>query len=1463
MLLALASSVVGKVRPIQEKGSRGRKSDSLLRSALRAFGVKESAQPNDDILASFSTGFLPTWGVEMPCSLLLSGLSVSEVCDKVNRSEIVMPTCNSSVTKVSVDCSWQRLKSVAISELKLFCPTKGSCLECEVVGDPRFVVGITTVIQDVRGNAVLCGIYNLPGVCDQRSASSKLQRGSTLLIAEPFLKVMSDGCRGIRVDNPSEIQVFPPGHKPQRGEAEITAGQFGKRPEAKERAERQPAVNLSELLEGSLDPGTRVRLKGLTSKKGLAMNGKCGRVAQQDAQDLERITVEVESATGTAEVIKVRPNNVEVAACEMLPDILQVKDTANQSFSQGNLQAAIDGYSEVLGKLSCLQSDEATAEMAKCFCNRALCFQKQGKWDTAAADAQLAIDKAPTYVKGHARLAATLLHNSDDLSQDDVRRACLHICIAIALAGRSAGEDLLTQLRSIATASEDPVPNAQELVSVRCYSELAAALASSSIKFVVLRPGEYHWPSEFGQANVLHDVTMVGLAATTLIKGNSHLVRICAGRMCVRNVCIKDSKAASFEGGASFCVDGPRSRLTLSGCKIEDSSEVGILVAEGGRAIVKDCHFSNILRQAIEVRAAGELEVQDSTFRRVRQGVSAYGGARSVVLRDVIVDMSFDEGVLACGDQQNAETRQQARYCAEDPRARGTGERKEAIRRGRKISEQARAVAEELDWNGRLTLTMSDCTVRQGQGLGCSIDEGCAAFLHRCTFEHMRPNMTTNFPGIGVLIKGESDCRVSCCRFLNNMAGVSVGFNYAGSVLVESSVFAGNQLKDVQEDANAADSLLLKLPPKLANHPAFKELNSQRKQLEEVGAWSAPVKQIGNKFFSRKEKVPEVAELTAAAGEGPLPQKLAWEAASQQRHSLSNPCGCGFACTELANSQDCSQPALRNHVDFPPFPCLPASEHLAKKQDDANKQFYFRQGRPFRHWSLLGEVLSVGTAQGADAASFMVRAADAAKLVKMRSKFAAQPMEADVEVLLMLEEALANGSARVAAGSTVAILYAEMQDIDITSGRGSVQVQDCSRVFAFAGSLQDVLEHAEACSQSPDDIQCCAVCRKEGIAIRRCELCNAISYCSECRGQHTAHAPLCSQMEMLRLLSGANFRSFSEPFSFVEWAEQAAEQSRARRSEFESREKPAEPTEQAATVAKTADEICKLLDGSTATELQAAIAAAEEALREKLPDGSFRISKNQGRARLQNRLKRAKAKLSEEPVAKLDAQSAQPEVQYEPETSPAGPAGCGPLDTDGYHGVWELPRWECPRKCCKDAHIFVSYPRGRAPNKEWCIQVRPQKYCTDFKIIHQLPEHSISFLSCWGHASNRPGWRLPDSGRRCRLWRIRPSDVTFSQDSISKSFTDGKTLDGTLESLRSGKCKLEDIEQIKITWHSHWRVSAKPRWWTYTGNRRLSLYQQLEKEGFLEYIVAEWVNLPVPEWRVTTEAAGQIPRRRK
>ena len=137
MLLALASSVAGKVRPIQEKGSRGRKSDSLLRSALRAFGVKESTQ--DDVLACDTGKFLREWGVEVPCSALLDR--------HVAYSELVLEqqtlSCKSSVTKVSVDGSGQRLKCVAISELKLFCTMKGTaCLQCKVLMNPLWVTWV-------------------------------------------------------------------------------------------------------------------------------------------------------------------------------------------------------------------------------------------------------------------------------------------------------------------------------------------------------------------------------------------------------------------------------------------------------------------------------------------------------------------------------------------------------------------------------------------------------------------------------------------------------------------------------------------------------------------------------------------------------------------------------------------------------------------------------------------------------------------------------------------------------------------------------------------------------------------------------------------------------------------------------------------------------------------------------------------------------------------------------------------------------------------------------------------------------------------------------------------------------------------------------------------------------------------------------------------------------------------------
>eukprot|EP00971_Amphidinium_carterae_P049251 970625-Amphidinium_carterae.1 len=67
--------------------------------------------------------------------------------------------------------------------------------------------------MDRKGDAVCCGIYNLSGVCNQQTADAALPHKSIVVIAEPFLKIMASGDRGIRVDNPDEIQIFMPGER--------------------------------------------------------------------------------------------------------------------------------------------------------------------------------------------------------------------------------------------------------------------------------------------------------------------------------------------------------------------------------------------------------------------------------------------------------------------------------------------------------------------------------------------------------------------------------------------------------------------------------------------------------------------------------------------------------------------------------------------------------------------------------------------------------------------------------------------------------------------------------------------------------------------------------------------------------------------------------------------------------------------------------------------------------------------------------------------------------------------------------------------------------------------------------------------------------------------------------------------------------------------------------------------------
>ena len=67
-----------------------------------------------------------------------------------------------------------------------------------------------------------------------------------------------------------------------------------------------------------------------------------------------------------------------------------------------------------------------------------------------------------------------------------------------------------------------------------------------------------------------------------------------------------------------------------------------------------------------------------------------------------------------------------------------------------------------------------------------------------------------------------------------------------------------------------------------------------------------------------------------------------------------------FRGAELANSGECTNRGLRNHIDFPPAACLPCDPSQDAIDLDAVSQYYFAPGAavPFRHWALAAQIES-------------------------------------------------------------------------------------------------------------------------------------------------------------------------------------------------------------------------------------------------------------------------------------------------------------------------------------------------------------------------------------------------------------------------------------------------------------------------------------------------------------------------
>src|SRR6218665_2904057 len=77
---------------------------------------------------------------------------------------------------------------------------------------------------------------------------------------------------------------------------------------------------------------------------------------------------------------------------------------------------------------------------------------------------------------------------------------------------------------------------------------------------------------------------------------------------------------------------------------------------------------------------------------------------------------------------------------------------------------------------------------------------------------------------------------------------------------------------------------------------------------------------------------------------------------------------------------------------------------------------------------------------------------------------------------------------------------------------------------------------------------------------------------------------------------------------------------------------------------------------------------------------------------------------------------------------------------------------------------------------------------------------------------------------------LRPSEIRYSQDTISHKFSNGTPLTSTFARLISGKEKVTDLPALKC-------VSRYGKWFSGPrGNRRLFLYKKLEEAGVITTI---------------------------
>lgn len=126
-----------------------------------------------------------------------------ERADNFNmRTSFVPPAYNPCL------CPFHDLTKVSIKNLLLETHHRGNYLLMRSITPPDRMTAVMAIVEDENRDVLMLQLYYQEKE-NERTAEDILKEGTVLIVKEPYLKMMSDGDYGIRIDHLSDIIYLP------------------------------------------------------------------------------------------------------------------------------------------------------------------------------------------------------------------------------------------------------------------------------------------------------------------------------------------------------------------------------------------------------------------------------------------------------------------------------------------------------------------------------------------------------------------------------------------------------------------------------------------------------------------------------------------------------------------------------------------------------------------------------------------------------------------------------------------------------------------------------------------------------------------------------------------------------------------------------------------------------------------------------------------------------------------------------------------------------------------------------------------------------------------------------------------------------------------------------------------------------------------------------------------------------